>query len=85
MNPSYAKKLSLKVQKTNVRAKKINGFTSKIFEMIIADFQIKDKVNRLRFFQKIFLVTNTKFEIILEMFFLKFNNADISFGKKILI
>ena len=70
MNLSYAKKLSLKVQKTNVRAKKINGFAPKIIEMIIADFQIKDKVSKLRFFQKTFLVTKNKFKIILEMCFL---------------
>ena len=50
--------------------------------MIIAKFQIKNNINRLKHFQKIFLVTNAKFEVIFKIFFLKFNNANILFGKK---
>ena len=53
--------------------------------MVIADFQIEDKASKPRFFQKTFLIANTKFEVILKMFFLKISNADISFDKKILI
>ena len=49
--------------------------------MIIADFQIGKKANRPRFFQEIFLVANTQFEVILEMLFLKISNADVSFGE----
>ena len=30
-------------------------------------------------------MANTKFEVILKMFFFKLSNSDISFGKKILI
>ena len=50
--------------------------------MVIADFQIENKANRPRFFQKIFLVANIKFEIILRMFFLKINNVDMLFNEK---
>lgn len=53
--------------------------------MVIADFQIDIKVNRLRFSQKIFLVANTKFVVILKMFFLKISNPDVSFYKKTLM
>ena len=52
--------------------------------MIITDFQVKDKAGKSRFFQKIFLVADIKFEMILEMFFLKLNNANVSFDKKTL-
>ena len=52
---------------------------------MIADFQIEDKVGRPRFFQETFLVADSKFEVILEMSFLKLSNADILFGKKILM
>ena len=52
--------------------------------MVIADFQVENKTSRPRFFQKTFLVADTKFEVILEMLFLKISNADVSFGKKIL-
>lgn len=50
--------------------------------MMINNFQIKEKVGRLKFFYKTFLMANTKFEIILKMLFLEFNNVDVLFGKK---
>ena len=53
--------------------------------MIIADFEVENKANKPRFFQETFLVANTKFEVILGMFFLKISNADILFGKETLI
>ena len=84
MSPAYAKKLGLKTRKTNVRAQKIDGSAVETFGMVIADFQIEDKGGRPRFFQETFLVTNTKFEVVLEMFFLKISNADIVFDKKTL-
>ena len=52
--------------------------------MIIIDFQVEDKANRPRFFQEIFLVANTQFEVILRMLFLKISNADMSFSEKTL-
>ena len=53
--------------------------------MVIADFQIEDKASKPRFFQKTLLVADTKFEVILGMPFMKISNADVLFGKKILI
>ena len=84
MNPVFAWKLGLHIRKTNVRAQKINGSTLKTFEMMITNFQVEDKGNRPKFFQKIFLMADIKFEMILRMFFLKTSNADVSFGKKTL-
>ena len=52
--------------------------------MVIVDFQVEDKASRPRFFQKTFLVANTKFEVILGMFFLKISNADVSLSEKTL-
>ena len=63
----------------------IDGSTLETFGMMIAGFQIEDKVGRPRFFQETFLVANSKLEIILRIFFLKLSNADISFGEKTLI
>ena len=62
----------------------IDGSVLKIFEMVIADFQIKDKDGSPRFFQKTFLMANTKFEVVLGMLFLKISNVDMSFDKKTL-
>ena len=57
----------------------------KIFKMMIANFHIEDNANRLRFFQEIILVADTKFKMILKMFFLKISNANVLFGKKTLM
>ena len=84
INPDYTWKLELKIRKTNVGAQKIDSFALETLEMVIADFQIEDKASKPKFFQKTFLVADTKFEVILEMFFLKISNADVSFGKKTL-
>ena len=83
MNLDLARKLGLKIWKTNVEAQKIDGSALGTFGMVIADFQVEDKANKSRFFQEIFLVANTKFEVILRMLFLKISNADVSFGEKI--
>ena len=50
MNPNFARKLDFKVWKTNVEAQKIDGSVLEIFGIIIANFQIEDKVNKPRFF-----------------------------------
>ena len=52
--------------------------------MVIADFQMEDKVSRPRFFQKTFLVADTKFEVVLRMSFLKMSNVDVAFGERTL-
>ena len=82
MNPNYLQKLGLKIWKTNIGAQKIDGSALETFEIIIANFQVEDKASRPRFFQKTFLVADTKFEMILGILFLKISNADMSFGEK---
>ena len=85
MSSTYSKKLGLKIWKTNIGAQKIDGSALEIFKMVIANFQMEDKGDRPKFFQETFLVADTKFKVILEMLFLKLSNADVSFGKEILI
>lgn len=53
--------------------------------MLIANFQVEDKINKPRFLQIFFSVANIKFDVILKMLFLKISNANISFSEKILI
>ena len=81
MNPAFARKLNFHIQKINIVAQKIDSSTLKTFRMMIADFQVEDKGGRPRFFQEIFLVADTKFEVILGMPFLKISNADVVFGR----
>ena len=84
MSPAYTKKLGFKTRKTNVGAQKIDGSIFKTFGIVIADFQVEDKGGRPRFFWEIFLVADTKFEVVLGMLFLKINNANIIFDEKTL-
>ena len=53
--------------------------------MVITDFWMEDKGDRPKFFLKTFLMTNTKFEVILGMFFLKISNANVAFGEETLM
>ena len=45
---------------------------------------MEDKGGRPRFFQKTFLVADTKFKMILGILFLKICNANIAFGERTL-
>ena len=48
-----------------------------MFGMVIAGFQVIDKLGRAQFFQETFVSANTIIEVILKMPFLTFNNANI--------
>ena len=82
MTLAYAKQLGFQVRKTNVITQKIDSSLLQTFEMVIASFQVKDKLDRARFFQKLFLLAETNMEMVLKMPFLTFNNADIQFAEK---
>ena len=43
----------------NIRAQKIDGTTLDTDGMVVAAFSVTDKANRVRFFEKTFLVANT--------------------------
>ena len=77
MTPAYAKQLGFQVQKTDVGAQKIDSSSLRTFEMVIAGFQLEDKLGRAQFFQESFLLAKTSMEGVLGMPFLTFNNADI--------
>ena len=77
MTPAYAKQLGLQVRKTDVGAQKIDGSSLRTFGMVIAGFQIEDKLGRARFFQESFLLAITSMEVVLGMSFLALGNADI--------
>ena len=52
MTPAYALKLGLKVHTTDVGAQKIDGSILKTFGMVLASFQVEDKLARLDIFRK---------------------------------
>lgn len=77
MTLAYALELSYKVCQTNIKAQKINGSTFKIFEMVLASFEVEDKFKKAYFFQETFLLANTSVKIVLGMLFFIFSNANI--------
>ena len=82
MSLAYKSTLGLKVYHTDVKAQKIDGSTLKIFGMVLASFQMEDKLRKVRFFQETFLLADISAEIVLGMPFLTLSNANIQFVKK---
>ena len=82
MSPVYASKLGLRVHHTDVEAQKIDGSILQTFGMVLANFQMEDKLGRTRFFQEIFLLANISAEVVLGILFLTFSNADVQFVEK---
>ena len=50
MSQAFAHELGLKIQKTNVKAQKINGISLEIYGMVVSTFFVLDKDDRKRFF-----------------------------------
>ena len=53
----------------------------KTFVMVIAGFQVDDKLDRVRFFQELFLLANTNINIVPKMHFFLFSKVDIQFAE----
>ena len=80
MTLRYTSKLGLEIYFTNVKVQKTNDFIFKTFEIVLASFQVKNKLRRPRFFQKTFLLTDFSIEVVLRMPFLTLSNANIKFA-----
>ena len=50
--------------------------------MVIAGFEVEDKLGKARFFQKSFLLTETNMKVVSKMLFLTFSNINIQFVEK---
>lgn len=79
---AYTVNLGLKVRVTNINIQKIHKFLLATFGIVIAAFQVVDKLDCSRFFQETFLLANISMKVILEMLFLIFSNADVQFAEK---
>ena len=82
MTSAYASELGLRVYRIDVGAQKIDGSTLKIFGMVLASFQVEDKLGRAWFFQETFLLADISAEVVLGMPFLTLSNADVQFVEK---
>lgn len=78
-------KLGLNIQPTNVRAQKIDISIFETLKIVLASFEINNKLLRSQFFQETFLLVNTNKKVVLGICFLTFKNADKLFTKRELI
>ena len=46
MTPAYAKKLGLQIRKTDIGAQKIDRWSLDMFEIVIATFQVMNKLGK---------------------------------------
>ena len=53
-----------------------------MFGMVLASFQVENKLGQTRYFQKTFLLADISMEVVLGMPFLTLSNANIQFAKK---
>lgn len=81
MTLGYTSKLGLKFCPTNIKARQINGYILETLEIVLASFQVEDKLVQAHYFQETFLFTDTNIKIVLEMLFLVFNNINMLFSK----
>ena len=66
IHPTFAKKQSLPLRPTDVGAQKIDGTTLDTYGVVVAAFSVTDKTNRVKFFEKTFLVANVSPEVVLD-------------------
>ena len=79
INPTFAKELGLSIRPTDVKAQKIYGTTLNTYRMVVVAFLMTNKANRVKFFEKTFLVANVSLEVVFRMPFLTFNDRDTDF------
>ena len=77
--PTFTKKIGLSIRSTDVGAQKIDGTTVDSYEKVVIAFLIMDKANRVRFFEKTFLMANISPEIVFGMPFLTLSSTNIDF------
>lgn len=65
--------------------KKLTALPKIFFRIVIADFEVENKVGNPKYFQKTFLIANTIIKIDLKKLFFKHNNINKIFDDKTLI
>ncbi len=77
---AYITKLGLTAQKISVGAQKIDGLPPKTYGIVSASLLLQDSLEKVQFFEEIFLRADTRMEGVLRMLFLALSNADFRFG-----
>lgn len=70
ITPVYILKLGLKIYGININAQINDSFILKMFEIVLASFQVRDKLRKAEFFQETFLLAAINIKMVLDIFFL---------------
>lgn len=76
MTLAYVAKLGFITWKTSIGAQKIDSLSLKTHDMATARFLLQDNLERVWFFKETFLLSNIIIKVVLEIFFLVFNNTN---------
>ena len=82
MHPAFLERLGFVVRDTNFGAQKIDGTTLETYGMVVAAFSVTDQADRVRLFEKTFLVANVSPDVVLGMPFFTLSGTNIDFPKK---
>ena len=85
MISAHVANLGLKMRVTDVDAQKIDGFSPATYGIVIATFQIMNKIGCSWFFHETFSLADISIEVVLGMLFLTLENDDAQFVEKELI
>ena len=77
---TFTRKLRLPIRPTDIGAQKIDSTMLDTFEMVVSAFSMMYKANRVRFFEKTFLVANVSLEVVFGMLFLTLSGVKIDFS-----
>lgn len=82
MQTSFAKKLGLYICKTDVSTQKINGSRPETFGMVIALFQVDDKIGKFCFLEETFLLVEISIDVAFKVLFLIMNKVEVYFNNR---
>ena len=69
MTPIFTAKLGLSIRPTGIVVRKIDGSALKTYGIFIAEFLILDKISKIRFCERTFLLADTSMKIVLGYLF----------------
>ena len=79
---AYAKQLGFRTWKIHIKAQKIDRLSLKSYKIVIAGLQVLNKLSQSQFFQETFLLADISMEVLFDILFFIFSNANIQFAQK---
>ena len=77
-HPIFATEHGFPIRPTDVGTQKIDGTTLDIYGMVVAAFLLTDRTNKIKFFEKTFLIANVSPKIVLGIPFRALTSVDVN-------